>query len=201
LIINFAVAAGYRSDGPNPAAWAGLKDLLASPTKSTTKKHHAALPYTDAPAFLSELRRLEGVGVRALEFLMITAARPGEVIGARWDEIDLDAKTWTIPAERMKAGKEHRVPLSPQALALLQSLPKERGNGHVFIGTRAKIGERTMQVTLARIRQGVTPHGFRSTFSDWAHERTSYSNHVIETCLAHAIGSDAAAIYSRSGGN
>jgi integrase len=198
LIINFAIAAGYRPDGPNPAAWAGLKDLLASPTKSATKNHHAALPYTDAPTFLSELRRLEGVGVRALEFLMLTAARPGEVIGARWDEIDLTTKVWTIPAGRMKAGKEHRVPLSPQAIDLLKSLPKERGNGHLFIGANAgKIGERTIQTTLARVRKGVTPHGFRSTFSDWAHERSAFNNHVIEMCLAHVVGSDVERAYRR----
>jgi integrase len=198
LVINFAVAAGYRPDGPNPASWKGLKDLLASPTKNKTKKNHAALPYIEAPAFLNELHRHEGVGAWALEFLMMTAARPGEVVGAQWSEIDLGAKVWTIPAERMKGGKEHRVPLSPSVIALLKSLPKEKGNDHVFIGPRAeKIGETTMQTLLRRIRPDATPHGFRSTFSDWAHERSAFNNHVIETCLPHVVGSDVERAYRR----
>jgi integrase len=199
LVLNFASAAGYRPAGPpNPAAWDGLKDLLASPTKSTAKKHHAALPYAEAPAFLQALRQREGIGARALEFLMITTTRPGEVIGAQWSEIDLGNKTWTIPASRMKGGHEHRIPLSAQALDLLASLPRENGNRHVFIGPRAeRIGETTMQTLLRRIRQDATPHGFRSTFSDWAHERTSFGNHVIETCLAHVVGSDVERAYRR----
>jgi integrase len=197
-VINFAIAKGYRPGGQNPAAWDGLKDILASPTRSTTKKHHAALPYVEAPALLNDLRQHEGIGARALEFLMLTAARPGEVISAKWGEIDLDAKVWTIPAARMKGGKTHRVPLSAPALALLRALPQEAANGYVFIGARAeKIAETTLQTLLRRIRQGVTPHGFRSTFSDWAYERSAFNNHVIEMCLAHVVGSDVERAYRR----
>jgi integrase len=198
LVLNFAVAAGYRPDGSNPAAWTGLKDLLASPTKSRAKNNHAALPYVEAATFLRELRRHEGAGARALEFLIMTAARPGEVISAQWSEIDLGTKVWTVPAERMKGRREHRVPLSSQTIELLTSLPREKGNGHVFIGPRSeKIGETTMQTLLRRIRQDVTPHGFRSTFSDWAHERSTFNNHVIEICLAHAVGSGVERAYRR----
>jgi integrase len=197
LVINFAIAAEYRPDGPNPASWSGLKDLLAAPTKSAAKKHHAALPYVEAPAFLKDLRRQEGISARALEFLLLTAARVAEVRGARWDEIDMKAKMWTVPAERMKAGKEHRVPLSDQAVDLLAALP--RSNGFVFFGARGeKLGETVMSELLRQVRQGVTTiHGLRSTFSDWAHETTAFPNHVIEMSLAHTIGSDVEKAYRR----
>jgi integrase len=198
LVINFAVAAGYRPDGPNPAAWSGLKDLLAAPTKRAAKKHHAALPYTEIPAFLTELRRHEGVGACALEFLMLTATRTGEVLGAQWSEINFEDRTWTIPAARMKGGREHRVPLSSAVIGLLKGLPKVKGNGNCFIGSRShRLGERALQAALGRIRQDATPHGLRSTFSDWAHERSTFSNHVIEMCLAHAVGSDVEKAYRR----
>jgi integrase len=198
-IVNFAIAAGYRPEGPNPAAWAGLEHVLASPAKNKAKKkNHAALPYAEIPAFSSELRRHEGVVARALEFLMLTAARAGEVTGATWSEIDLGAKTWTIPAERTKGGREHRVPLSPAAVSLLESLPREKDNTHVFVGPRAeKLGKTTMQALLRRIRPDATVHGFRSAFSDWAHERSSFGNHVIELSLAHVVGSGVERAYRR----
>jgi integrase len=125
LILNFATSAGYRPEGPNPAAWGSLKDLLAAPTKLNGKKHHAASPYTELPTFLFALRQHEGVGARALEFTILTAARLGEVVGAQRSELDLDAAMWTIPANRMKGNKEHRIPLSPAAIALLKALPTE----------------------------------------------------------------------------
>jgi len=198
LVLSFAMQAGYRPDGPNPAAWAGLKEILAAPTKVNGKKHHAALPFAELPAFLSGLRQHEGMGARALEFTVLTAARLGEVVGATWPEIDLAAKVWTIPANRMKGGKEHRVPLSPPAIALLKALPTESGNENLFIGAR---GDRTSQAAVTvlpkRLGYDVTVHGFRSTFSDFAHERTAFSNHVIELSLAHAIGNEVEKAYRR----
>jgi integrase len=188
----------YRPEGPNPAAWAGLKDLLAAPTKINGKKHHAALPYADLPTFLSALRQHDGVGARALEFAILTAAQLGEVVGAQRSELDLDAAMWTIPANRMKGNKEHRIPLSPAAIALLKALPTESGNPNLFIGAR---GDRTSQAAVTvlpkRLGYDVTVHGFRSTFSDFAHERTAFSNHVIELSLAHAIGNEVEKAYRR----
>ena len=191
--------AGYRPDGPNPAAWAGLKEILAAPTKLNGKKHHAALPYTELPAFFSSLRQHQGIGARALEFTILTAARLGEVVGAQRSEIDLDAGMWTIPANRMKGGKEHRVPLSPAAIALLMALPTESGNENVFVGAR---GDRASQAAVSvlpkRLGYDVTVHGFRSTFSDWAHERTGANNLLVEMALAHSVGSDVERSYRRT---
>jgi integrase len=199
LVLNFAMAAGYRAEGPNPAAWGSLKDLLAAPTKINGRKHHAALAYTELPAFFSSLRQHEGIGARALEFTILTAARLGEVVGARWSEVDLATKVWTIPANRMKGGKEHRVPLSPAAIALLKALPTERGNDNVFIGAR---GDRTSQaaVTVLPKRLGcqATVHGFRSTFADWCHERTGANAILVEMALAHTVGSDVERSYRRT---
>jgi integrase len=197
-ILNFATSAGYRPEGANPAAWSNLRDLLGAPTKINGRKHHAALPYVELPAFLSDLRQHEGVGALALEFAILTAARLGEVANAQRSEIDLAAKVWTIPANRMKAGREHRVPLSPAAVALLKALPTEKDNQNVFIGAR---GDRTSQAAVTglpkRLGYDVTVHGFRSTFSDFAHERTAFSNHVIELSLAHAIGNEVEKAYRR----
>jgi integrase len=199
LVLNFATSAGYRPEGPNPAAWGSLKDLLAAPAKVNGKKHHAALPYTELPAFFSSLRQHEGIGARALEFTILTAARLGEVVGAQRSEIDLDAGMWTIPANRMKGGKEHRVPLSPAAIALLMALPTESGNENVFVGAR---GDRASQAAVSvlpkRLGYDVTVHGFRSTFSDWAHERTGANNLLVEMALAHSVGSDVERSYRRT---
>ena len=199
LILNFATSAGYRPEGPNPAAWSNLRDLLAAPTKINGKKHHAALPYTELPAFLSALRQREGIGAHTLDFTILTAARMGEVVGAQWSEIDLAAKVWTIPANRMKGGKEHRVPLSAAAIALLKALPTERGNDNVFIGAR---GDRVSQTAVTalpkRLGFDATVHGFRSTFADWAHERTGANGMIVEMCLAHTVGSDVERSYRRT---
>jgi integrase len=199
LILNFATSAGYRPEGPNPAAWSSLRDLLAAPTKINGKKHHAALPYTELPAFFSSLRQREGIGARALEFTILTAARLGEVVSAQWNEIDLGAGLWTIPANRMKGGKEHRVPLSPAAITLLKALPTERGNDNVFIGARGdRVSQTAVTVLPKRLGYDVTVHGFRSTFTDWAHERTGANGMIVEMCLAHTVGTDVERSYRRT---
>jgi integrase len=148
---------------------------------------------------MAALRQREGTAARALEFAILTAARTGEVIGARWDEINLDTKTWTVPEGRMKAGKEHRVPLSDRAIELLQSLPREDGNEAVFIGPqRAGLSNMAMTSVLRRMNRGdVTVHGFRSCFRDWCAERTNYPSEVAEMALAHTVSDKVEAAYRR----
>ena len=200
LVLNFATAAGYRPETPNPAGWAGLKDILAAPSKVARGNHHAALPYADLPGFLAGLRGHVGISPRALEFVILTAARTGEVLGAKWSEIDLANKTWTIPADRMKGGKEHKVPLSAPAVALLKALPREAGNDHLFLGARSeRLSPASLQMLMQRLgRRDVTVHGFRSSFADWAHERTGANNLIIEMSLAHSVGSDVERSYRRT---
>ena len=198
LVLNYAIAAGYRPEGPNPAAWSGLKELLAAPAKAAPKVHHPAVPYAEVPTFLTELRRHQGVSVKALEFLILTAARTSEVLGATWGEIDWGAKVWTIPPERMKSKRQHRVPLSPPAIKLLRGLYVEDNNPYLFIGSsQPRLGAATLQNTMRRLGRGETVHGFRSAFSDWAHERTAHSNHTIELSLAHSIGAATEQAYRR----
>ena len=163
------------------------------------QRHHKALPYPDAPEFMAELAAREGVAARALELLVLTASRTAEVLHATWDEFDLDAGLWTIPATRMKSGKQHRVPLCPRAVEILGSLPREADNPHAFVGARRgkPIAHNAMLELLQSMRSGCTCHGFRSTFRDWAAETTAYPNHVAEQALAHAIGSKVEAAYRR----
>jgi integrase len=196
-VLAWATISGYRS-GDNPARWSGhLVEALPKLNRSSVE-HHAALPFDELPAFMVELREREGISARALEFAILTAARTGEAVGARWDEIDLTKKTWTIPGERMKIGKEHRVPLSARAIEILQALPREDGNPHVFVGARNEaVGRTTMLKLLKAMRPGFVPHGFRSTFRDWASERTSFPPQVVEMALAHAIGNKVEAAYRR----
>jgi integrase len=198
-VLSLAIAKGYR-EGPNPARWAdNLEHLLPAKTKKNVN-HHAALPYAELPAFMAALKERDGIAARALEFTILTAARTGEAIGARHDEIDLKEKTWTVPANRIKGGKKHRVPLADHAIDLLKALPTERGNDHVFIGPRkgAGLSNMSMSAVLKRMGYGhVTVHGMRSTFRDWAAERTNAPNHVVEMALAHVIGSDVEAAYRR----
>jgi integrase len=153
-------------------------------------KHHDALPYAELPVFLAELGQVDQGVARALEFLILTAARSGEVLGAAWDEIDFAAKTWTIPAERMKAGKAHKVPLSDRAVEILRSLP--RTDARVFPGYA-----KGMLRLLKDLRPDATVHGFRSTFRDWAAERTNFPREVCEMALAHAIPDAVEAAYRR----
>lgn len=197
-VLDWATARGLR-EGPNPARWRGhLDKLLAKPSKVNNREHHAALPVGEAGAFMVRLRRAEGIGARALEFAILTAARSGEVRGATWAEFDLDGKVWTVPAARMKAGKEHRVPLSPEALALLQTLPKGEADALAFLAPRGgALSDMTLLAVLRRLEVPAVPHGFRSTFRDWAAERTNYPRDVAEMALAHAIGDKVEAAYRR----
>lgn len=197
-VLDWATARGYR-DGLNPARWRGhLDKLLPKPGKVAKVEHHPAIPVGDIGAFMGRLRAAEGMGARALEFVILTAARSGEVRGAVWSEIDRQAKMWTIPAARMKAGKEHRVPLSEAALTLLEALPKVAANQLVFPAPRGGVlSDMTLTAVLRRMGLGAVPHGFRSTFRDWAAERTNYPRDVAEMALAHTIGDKVEAAYRR----
>jgi integrase len=198
-VLDWAAAAKFRT-GTNPARWEGhLEHLLAAPDKIANRRHHPALPYGEIASFLAQLCKVEGVPARALEFLILVAGRSAEVVGAVWDEIDFETKTWTVPGKRMKAGREHRVPLSDRALDLLRALPREAGNDAVFIGARAgsSIGTNAMYHTLRRLRDDVDVHGFRSTFRTWADEQTAYPHHVVEQALAHSVGSAVERAYRR----
>jgi integrase len=199
-VIDWAIVRGHRPAGPNPARWRGhLDQVLPAPRKIAPIVHHNAMPFQGVPAFMAEVRQQSTVAARALEFLIHTAARTGEVTGATWDEIDLDNKTWTIPANRMKAGREHRVPLSDHCIALLKALPREAGNAFVFIGSRAGAGLSRMALpwVMMRLDQKVTIHGFRSSFRDWAGETTSFAHDICEAALAHVRGDHSVRAYAR----
>jgi integrase len=199
-ILDWATTSGYRS-GENCARWKGhLANLLPARNRVQKIEHLAAMPYASLPAFLIELRARGGVAAQALELLILTAGRTGEVLGARWGEIDLAAKAWTIPANRMKGGREHRVPLSQRALEILDGV-RNLDSPLVFPGTRE--GKPLSELTLLRAFQRMgyaqyTVHGFRSAFKDWCSDRTSYPNHVVEAALAHAIPSGVEAAYRRT---
>jgi integrase len=191
-VLTYATAAKFRS-GDNPAGWGILQHLLGGKTAS---EHLAALPIVEAPALFRELQERKPMPCRALAFTILTAARSGEVLGATWDEIDLRAGVWVVPAARMKGGREHRVPLSDPAVALLNDLP--RHGAFVFADRSGKmLNNKVLRTALQRLRPGITVHGCRSTFSDWAHERTTFSNHVIELSLAHSVGNAVEQAYRR----
>ena len=158
------------------------------------------MPFVDVPAFIGTLRAMQGVAPRALEFTILTAARSGEVLGARWEEIDLQGKVWTVPAERMKAGNEHRVPLSDRALAILKELHRVRTSGFVFPGFKRglPLSNMPLEAVLRRAKIDVTTHGFRSSFRDWAGDHTAFARDVVEAALAHAIENKTEAAYRRS---
>ena len=203
-ILDFAKVRGYR-DGENPARWRGhLDKLLAPRSKVRQVEHHAALPYAELAAFLASLREQEGIAPRALELLILTAARTGEVIGARWNEINLLDKTWVVPAGRMKAHREHRVPLSPRALDILKDMHGLRSSddpdAFVFPGRKPKtpLSNMAFLMLLRRMGRGaLTTHGFRATFKTWASERTSFQNEIVEASLAHTIGGKVEQAYMR----
>lgn len=198
LVLDWAAARGLR-DGLNPARWRGhLDKLLPKPSKVNNREHHSALPASEVGGFMVRLRAADGIGARALEFAILTAARSGEVRGATWAEVDCDAAIWTVPAERMKAGKEHRVPLSAEALTLLAALPKMAATELVFPAPRGGLlSDMTLAAVLRRMKVPAVPHGFRSTFRDWASERTNYPREAAEMALAHAIGDKVEAAYRR----
>jgi len=197
-VLNLAIAKGIRT-GENPARWKGNLDLsLAAPNKIARVEHYASLPYQQLPEFMAKLRHQDRPGAKALELLILTAGRSGEVRNAVWAEFDLPNKVWTVPAERMKAGKVHRVPLCADAIALLEALP--RSNEYVFPNSTSgrPITDNTISMVPKRIGHKVTAHGFRSTFKDWCSEHTSYADEVSELALAH-VGSDSTrAAYARS---
>jgi integrase len=197
-VLDWAAARGYR-DGLNPARWRGhLDKLLARPSKVAKVAHHAALPFTEIGDFIRRLRDAQGMGARALEFAILTAARSGEVRGATWSEIDLNAAIWTVPKNRMKMGREHRVPLSPAAVALLNALPRMAETNLLFPAPRGgSLSDMTLSAVVRRMRVAAVPHGFRSTFRDWASERTNYPRDVAEMALAHSIGDKVEAAYRR----
>jgi len=198
-VLDWAIAREYRKD-ENPARWRGfLEHALPAPSKIAKPQNFAALDYRSLPEFMGELCRRDGIAARAMAFTILCAVRSGETCGAQWSEIDLKNRLWTIPGNRMKAGREHRVPLSPQVVALLQALPRERDNPFVFIGTRAGgLSHAALGRVLGRMgRSNITVHGMRSAFSTWAHERTKHGNNVIEISLAHAVGDKTSQAYQR----
>lgn len=202
-VIDYASALGIRS-GDNPARWRGhLDHLLPKPTKVRAVVHHPALPHAQIADFMTDLAKREGVAARALAFTILTAARSGETRGMTWGEVDLGAKVWTIPAGRMKAAKEHRVPLSDSALTLLGQRAEGIPDDTLVFGSEAKpgkpISDMSMTAVLRRMeRADITVHGFRSTFRDWAGETTGFPREVIEAALAHGIRDKAEAAYARS---
>ena len=197
-ILDWATVRGFRK-GDNPARWRGhIEHLLAARSDVQKTQHHSALDYREVGAFMVELRKLEGLGARALEFAILCASRSGEVRGAEWSEMDLVAGVWTIPANRMKAEREHRVPLTVEALALLNALPSIAGTELVFPSPKKKqLSDMTLTAVLRRMGVPVTAHGFRSSFRDWAGETTSYPREVIEHALAHQLKDKAEAAYAR----
>ena len=198
LILDWAAARGYRQ-GDNPARWRGhLDKLLPAKAKVAPVVHHPALPYADLPEFMALLRERDATAARVLEFVILTAARSGEALGMKWCEVDFLNRVWVVPAERMKAAREHRVPLSEAALALLDKLPRD--SEYVFSsGHRSRLSPMAMHALLIRMkRTDITIHGFRSSFRDWAAERTNYPSEVAELALAHNVGNKVEAAYRRT---
>lgn len=198
-VLDWALAHKYRQ-GDNPARWMGcLEKLLPAPSKVRRVEHHAALPYAQLPAFIADLRRREGASAQALEFLILTASRSGEVRGMTFDEIDFAKKVWTIPAARMKAGRDHSVPLSDRALELLR-VQHGDGAGLVFPGQAGKpLSDMSLTAVMRRMnRADLTAHGFRSSFRDWAGDETDFAREIAEAALAHVVGDKAEQAYRRS---
>jgi integrase len=202
-VLDAAKAKGHRS-GENPARWRGHLDHLLPRRQKLTRGHHEALAYEDLPAFIGRLHAREGVAALALEFLILTAGRSGEIRGARWSEIDLEAKVWTVPASRMKAAREHRVPLSKRAVELLEAVKplatgEDASSCFVFPGpaTTKPLSENAFGMLLKRMKVDVTAHGFRSSFRDWTGEVSSFPREVAEAALAHTVGDATERAYRR----
>lgn len=198
-VLNAAKTKGYRT-GENPAQWRGHLENLLPKRQPLARGHHRALPYQAVPALVQRLRASGSVSALCLEFAILTAARSGEAMGARWDEFDLDASLWTVPASRMKAGREHRVPLSPRALEIVRQLAETQVGDFVFPGQRKGRPLSTMALMMVLRRLGVdaTPHGFRSAFRDWAAEQTNVPREVAEAVLAHTLSNKVEAAYRRT---
>ena len=197
-VLAWATVNGYR-EGPNPAAWEGnLQHALPKAAKVRRVQHHAALPWADVGEFMAALRQRDGTAARCLEFAILTAARSGEARLATWDEIDLKANIWTVPAGRMKAGKLHKVPLSDPAIALLRSLPRHAGNEYVFAAPRGgPLSDMSLSAVVRRMDVAAVPHGFRSTFKDWCRSSTAFADEVSELALAHVNSDATRAAYAR----
>lgn len=213
-VLDWATVRGYRK-GENPARWKGhLDNLLPAKNKVAVVEHHAALPYAEIGAFMAELRKMDGLGARAFEFAVLCGSRSEEVRGAAWGEIDMKARMWTIPFWRMKMRREHRVPLSDAAMAILEGLPRIAGTDLVFPGRKGPMTDKTLNSVLKRLQKRrletkgigwiepstgrqIVQHGFRSTFRDWAAEMTSYPHEVCEMALAHGVGDKVEAAYRR----
>ena len=197
-VLDWAAVRKYRS-GDNPARWKGhLDKVLAAPSKVQKVEHHRAITVDDMPFFMQDLRTRAGIAPRALEFLIYTAARSGEVRCAVWSELDLNKAVWTIPAQRMKAGVEHRVPLSKAALMLVADMPHVEGSNLIFPGTKGQpLSDMTLTAVMRRMKAAAVPHGFRSTFRDWVGEKTSFPRELAEQALAHSLESKVEAAYRR----
>lgn len=200
-VLDAAKARGFigRNEA-NPALWRGHLDKLLPKRAKLTRGHHAAMPYSDVPALVKGLRERQATAARALEFAILTATRSGEALGARWEEIDLDGKVWTIPAGRTKATREHRVPLSDRATAILTDMAEGRAGEYVFPGQRKDrpLSNMAFEMLLRRIGSPYTAHGFRSSFRDWAGNETPFPRELAEHALAHVIGDKAEQAYRRS---
>lgn len=198
-VLDYAGAHGLRT-GDNPARWRGHLEHLLPKRGRGDKGHHAALPYGDVPGFMTRLRAVETIAARALEFLILTAARSGEVYGATWSEIDAIEKVWTVSASRMKAGRVHRVPLAPQAIAVIEKARPFSAGEFIFEGRRR--GHPLSHIAMAKVIdrmsvEGATPHGFRSSFRDWCGDHTEFPREVAEAALAHSVGDAAEQAYRR----
>jgi integrase len=199
-VLDAAKAKGFR-EGENPARWRGHLDHLLPRSSKLARGHHAAMPYEDVAAFIAKLREREATSALALELCILTAARSGEILGMRWPEIDLNKEMWTVPASRMKAGREHRVPLSRRALSILQELETMKTSDFVFPGQARNrpLSSMSMEMLLRRMEvNDATVHGFRSSFRDWAGNVSNFPRELIETALAHVIGDKAEQAYRRS---
>ncbi len=199
-VLSFAKARGMRS-GENPAQWRGHLDAILPRRPMLTRGHHKALPFREVPAFMQRLREMEGVAPRALEFAILTAARSGEVFGLVWSELSLDERLWVVPGPRMKGGREHRVPLTGRTVKILQQLKRLRAEESQLVfpgGKRGRpLSETSLEAVVKRMEVDATPHGFRSSFRDWAGDATAFPREVAEAALAHIVGDKAERAYRR----
>jgi integrase len=200
MVLGYAAGRGLRPAADNPARWRGhLESMLAKPNKISAVKHHRAIAVAEIPAFATKLRARDDIAARALELVMLTAVRSSELADAKWSELDFAAKVWTIPGERMKRGREHRVPLSDRAVTLFKSIHPVKGADLVFEGIKSGDNTGSLLAVMREIAgHGQTVHGLRSSFRDWCGERTNYPRDLIEEALAHAVGDKTERAYKRS---